>query len=77
VEFYIWAGLFAPAGLPADIAKRLGGAMKQAMAQPDVTRAFEAAGSPPAYLDAEGFKAFIDKDGARLIAAVQKIGKIE
>jgi tripartite-type tricarboxylate transporter receptor subunit TctC len=77
VEFYIWAGLFAPTGLPADIAKRLGDAMKQAMAQPDVTRAFEAAGSPPAYLGAEGFKAFIDKDGARLIAAVQKIGKIE
>jgi len=77
VEFYIWAGLFTPNGLPADITRRLGEAMKQAMTQPDVTRAFETAGSPPAYLDAEAFKAFIDKDGARLIAAVQKIGKVE
>jgi tripartite-type tricarboxylate transporter receptor subunit TctC len=77
VEFYIWAGLFTPNGLPADITRRLGEAMKQVMTQPDVTRAFETAGSPPAYLDAEAFKAFIDKDGARLIAAVQKIGKVE
>jgi tripartite-type tricarboxylate transporter receptor subunit TctC len=77
VEFYIWAGLFAPAGVPAEIAGRLGEAMKQAMAQPGTTKAFETAGSPPAYLGAEAFKAFIDKDGARLIAAVQKIGKVE
>jgi tripartite-type tricarboxylate transporter receptor subunit TctC len=77
VEFYIWAGLFAPAGVPADIVKRLGEAMQQAMAQPETTKAFEAAGSPPAYLDADAFKAFIDTDGARLIAAVRKIGKVE
>jgi tripartite-type tricarboxylate transporter receptor subunit TctC len=77
VEFYIWAGLFAPNGVPADVTKRLGEAMKQAMGQPDVIKAYETAGSPPAYLDAEAFKAFIDKDGARLIAAVQKIGKVE
>ncbi len=77
VEFYIWAGLFAPNGLPDAILQRLGEAMKQAMADPSVTRAYEAAGSPPAYLDADGFKAFIAQDGARLIAAVQKIGKVE
>jgi tripartite-type tricarboxylate transporter receptor subunit TctC len=77
VEFYIWAGLFAPTGVPADVTKRLGEAMKQAMGQPEVIKAYESAGSPPAYLDAEAFKAFIEKDGARLIAAVQKIGKVE
>lgn len=77
VEFYIWAGLFAPNGLPKAILARLGEAMKQAMSQPETTRAFEAAGSPPAYLDADAFKAFIDMDGARLIAAVRKIGKVE
>ena len=77
VEFYIWAGLFAPKGVPAPIIARLGEAMKTAMAQPETTKAFEAAGSPPAYLDAAAFQRFIETDGARLIAAVKRIGKVE
>ena len=77
VEFYIWAGLFAPKGLPEPILDRLAEATKQAMSDPQTTRAFEAAGSPPAYLDAAAFQQFIDKDGARLIAAVKRIGKVE
>ena len=35
------------------------------------------AGSPPAYIDAAEFSAYIDKDSKRLIAIVQKIGKLE
>jgi tripartite-type tricarboxylate transporter receptor subunit TctC len=77
VEFYIWAGLFAPKGVPAPIMQKLGEAMKTAMAQPQTTKAFEAAGSPPAYLDADAFQRFIETDGARLIAAVKRIGKVE
>jgi tripartite-type tricarboxylate transporter receptor subunit TctC len=77
VEFYIWAGLFAPKGVPSPILSKLGEAVKTAMGQPETAKAFEAAGSPPAYLDAEGFRRFIDADGARLIAAVRKIGKVE
>ena len=77
VEFYIWAGLFAPKDVPAPIAARLGEAMKTAMAQPQTTKAFEAAGSPPAYLDAAAFQRFIEADGARLIAAVKRIGKVD
>lgn len=77
VEFYIWAGLFAPQGTPDAIIAKLRDGVKQAMAQPETTKAFTAAGSPPAYLDAEAFKSFIDADGARLIAAVQKIGKVD
>src|SRR6185369_14702847 len=48
VEFYIWAGLFAQSALPAPIVRRLRDAMKQAMADPAVTKIFETAGSPPA-----------------------------
>ncbi|WP_088344612.1 MULTISPECIES: tripartite tricarboxylate transporter substrate binding protein [Rhodomicrobium] len=77
VEFYIWAGLFTPKDVPGPIKARLGEAVKQAMAQPETAKAFESAGSPPAYLDAEAFKRFMDADGARLIAAVQRIGKVE
>jgi tripartite-type tricarboxylate transporter receptor subunit TctC len=77
VEFYIWAGLFAPKGVSAPIVQKLGEAMKTAMAQPETAKAFEAAGSPPAWLDADAFRQFIDTDGARLIAAVKRIGKVE
>ena len=77
VEFYIWAGLFAPKGVPEPILSKLGEAMRTAMSQPETTKAFEAAGSPSAYLDAAAFQAFIEKDGARLIAAVKRIGRIE
>ncbi|MCC7272488.1 MAG: tripartite tricarboxylate transporter substrate binding protein [Alphaproteobacteria bacterium] len=77
VEFYIWAGLFAPAGVPEPIVARLRRAMAAAMTSPEVIRAFEAAGSPPAHLDAPEFAAFVAADSARLIAAVRRIGKVE
>jgi tripartite-type tricarboxylate transporter receptor subunit TctC len=77
VEFYIWAGLFGPKGLPEPVMTRLREAMKQAMADPEVTKTFENAGSPPAYQDAPEFAKFVEADSARLIAAVQKIGKVE
>jgi len=77
VEFYIWAGLFAPKGVPEPIVTRLRAAMRQAMSDPAVIRVFENAGSPPAYQDAPDFARFVDADSARLIAAVRKIGKVE
>jgi tripartite-type tricarboxylate transporter receptor subunit TctC len=77
VEFYIWAGLFAPSALPAPIMTRLREAMAQAVTAPEVTRTFETAGSPVAYLDAPAFAKFVEADSARLIAAVKKIGKVE
>jgi tripartite-type tricarboxylate transporter receptor subunit TctC len=77
VEFYIWAGLFAPKATPPEVVALLRGAMREVMADPETRRAFEAAGSPPAYQDQQEFAAFIAKDSARLIAAVRKIGRVD
>lgn len=77
VEFYIWAGLFAPAGVAAPIMARLGEAFGGACVDPEVVRVFRAAGSPVAYQDAAAFAAFVASDSARLIAAVRTIGKVE
>jgi tripartite-type tricarboxylate transporter receptor subunit TctC len=77
VEFYIWAGLFAQAALPAPVMTRLRQAMAQAVQSPEVIKTFETAGSPVAYLDAPEFSKFVEADSARLIAAVKKIGKVE
>ncbi len=77
VEFYIWAGLFAPLKTPESVITRLRGAMRQAMADKAITDIFEKGGSPPAFLDEPEFKAFVDADHKRLSRAVQVIGKVE
>ncbi|HEY0233573.1 MAG TPA: tripartite tricarboxylate transporter substrate binding protein [Afipia sp.] len=77
VEFYIWAGLFAQQALPEPIMTRLRDAMREAVLSPEVKKTFEAAGSPVAHLDAPEFAKFVEIDSARLIAAVQRIGKVE
>jgi tripartite-type tricarboxylate transporter receptor subunit TctC len=77
VEFYIWAGLFTPAGLPAPVTARLREAMREAMAAPEVRRSFDEAGSPPAWLDQPEFIRFIEQDSARLIEVVRRIGRVE
>ncbi|WP_431281506.1 Bug family tripartite tricarboxylate transporter substrate binding protein [Humitalea sp. 24SJ18S-53] len=77
VEFYIWAGMFAPVATPAPVMQRLRDAVRAAMADPDLVRAFNAAGAPPRYMDAPEFARFFAEDSARLVAAVQRIGKVE
>lgn len=77
VEFYIWAGLFVPRATPPEVVAKLREGMRAAMADPETRRVFEAAGSPPAYLDQPEFQDFVAKDSARLIEAVRKIGRVE
>lgn len=52
-------------------------AMRDVVKAPEVTKTYEAAGSPVAYLDAPEFSKFVDADSARLIAAMNKIGNVE
>jgi tripartite-type tricarboxylate transporter receptor subunit TctC len=77
VEFYIWAGVFAPAATPAAVQDRLRAALRQAVADPELKRALEAAGSPIDYRDGEAFERFFREDSARLVRAVQRIGKVD
>jgi tripartite-type tricarboxylate transporter receptor subunit TctC len=77
VEFYIWAGLFVPAGVPEPVMTRLRDAVRQAVMDPDLVRAFTAAGAPVAYLDAPDFARFFAEDSARLVRAVARIGRVE
>jgi tripartite-type tricarboxylate transporter receptor subunit TctC len=77
VEFYIWAGLFAPAATPAPVVTKLRESMRVAVQDPDLLRAFATAGAPVTYLDQPEFQRFFDTDTARLLAAVERIGKVE
>jgi tripartite-type tricarboxylate transporter receptor subunit TctC len=77
VVFNVWAGLFAPKALPDDILMKLREAMRTVMTDPNTVGILTKAGSPPAYLDAPEFAAYIATDSARLLKTVQKIGKLE
>ena len=78
VEFYIWTGVFMPIATPAAICERLRAALQQACeGDAALARALSAAGSPLAYQDGETFDRFYQDDSARLIRAVQRIGKLD
>jgi tripartite-type tricarboxylate transporter receptor subunit TctC len=77
VEFYIWAGLVAPADTPPAAQQKLRAAVRAAIDDGAFPEAMKKVGSPVTYLDGPQFKKFWDADAARLKTAVEKIGKIE
>ncbi|MBP0493959.1 tripartite tricarboxylate transporter substrate binding protein [Pararoseomonas indoligenes] len=78
VEFYIWTGLFLPVATPSEIQERLRQASLQVCETDEaLKRALDTAGSPIAYLDGPAFVNFFNEDSARLVRAVQRIGKVD
>jgi tripartite-type tricarboxylate transporter receptor subunit TctC len=77
VEYYLWAGLFAPRGVPATAVKTLRDGTRQAVADPGFKAAMDKLQTPIAYQDADDFKAWWDRDAAILAEVVKKIGKVE
>jgi tripartite-type tricarboxylate transporter receptor subunit TctC len=77
IEFYIWAGLFAPRGTPAPVMKTIRESVKQAVSTPDFKSAMEKLQTPIAYLDAPEFQKFWDKDAKMLTDAIKRVGKVE
>ncbi|HYQ93363.1 MAG TPA: tripartite tricarboxylate transporter substrate binding protein [Burkholderiales bacterium] len=76
-EFYIWSGLFAPAGTPAPVLQTLRNAARQAVDDPDFKNAMAKIETPVYYLDAPEFQKFWDKDAKVLADAVKRVGKVE
>jgi len=76
-EFYIWAGVFAPAGTPAPVQEAIRASLAATAAEPEVQRALAASGNALDFRDGAAFRAFFAEDTARLIAAVRRIGKVE
>jgi tripartite-type tricarboxylate transporter receptor subunit TctC len=77
VEFYIWAGLFAPKGTPEEAIKALRAAAKTAAADPDFVATMTKLESGVMYLDAQEFQKFWDADAGRLAKALKKIGRVQ
>lgn len=77
VEFYIWAGLFAPKATPPEIIKILREATKKAAHSAEFKNAMDKLNTPIYYLDGPDFQKFWDEDAARLAKAIRNIGKVE
>jgi tripartite-type tricarboxylate transporter receptor subunit TctC len=76
-EFYIWAALFAPKGLPADIAERLRSVSRQVARDADFGKAMGGMNTPIDYRDGAEFRAFLDADSKRLAEVIRKMGKTQ
>ena len=76
-EFFIWSGLFAPAGTPQPVLAALRQAAQEAVRDPQFKTAMAAIETPIYYLDAPDFQKFWDNDAKRLAVVVQKIGRVE
>jgi len=77
IEFYIWAGLFAPRGTPEPVMKSIRDSVRQAVNTPEFKAAMEKLQTPVAYLDAPEFRKFWDKDAKQVEAAVASIGLVK
>jgi tripartite-type tricarboxylate transporter receptor subunit TctC len=77
IEFYIWAGVFAPTGTPGPVVNKLREAVGQAVQVPEFQAAMAKLETPVAYLDAPEFQKFWDKDAKMLADAIKRVGKIE
>ena len=76
-EYYIWAGVFAPAGTPPPVREALRRAMAAVAADQETGAALAAGGNALDYRDGAAFADFVRTDSARLVRAVRRIGRVE
>jgi len=77
IEYYFWTGLFAPKNVPPAVLKVIRDAGRQAVQDSEFKSAMDKLETEVAYLDAEEFKRFWEKDAETLAAVIKRIGKIE
>lgn len=76
-EFYSWVALFAPAGLPSDVAATLRRSVRQAVQDEEFLKGMAALNTEPSNLDGAQFEAFLERDSRRMSEAIRRIGKTE
>jgi len=77
VEYYIWAGMFAPKGTPEPVMAVLRDAARKTVADPDFKNAMAKVSSLVQYMDAPDFYQYWQADAKRLAALVKIVGKVE
>jgi len=77
IEYYIWAGMFAPRGTPEPVMKVLRDVARKVVDDPDFKSTMAKVNSPIQYMDAPEFSKYWEADGKRLAALVKVVGKVE
>jgi tripartite-type tricarboxylate transporter receptor subunit TctC len=75
--YEFWAGLFAPAGLPADVKTKLRDTVRKVAADPEFAQALKGSGTVVRYLDAPEFEKFWREDEKGQIAVLNRIGQVK
>ena len=73
-ESSAWFGLFGPARMPGELAKRIGEAARQAVATPEVRRRLESEGAIPVGNSPEEFSRFVQAEIVRWAKVVKFSG---
>jgi tripartite-type tricarboxylate transporter receptor subunit TctC len=76
-EFYLWTGLFVPAGTPDAIVARLRASVKEAAGHNTFKTAMAGLNTPIQFLDSDEFARFITEDSKRLDAVLPSMGEIK
>ncbi|MCC7483582.1 MAG: tripartite tricarboxylate transporter substrate binding protein [Burkholderiales bacterium] len=77
VEYYIWAGMFAPRATPDGVMKVLREAARGAVEDGDFKAAMARVDSLVQYKDAPEFHKYWQEDAKRLAALVRVVGRVE
>jgi len=77
IEYYIWAGMFAPRGTPEPVMKTVRDAVHKAVEDPDFKSTMAKINSPIQYMDAPEFAKYWAADAKRLGEAVKAIGRVD
>lgn len=77
VEYYIWAGLIAPKGVPEPVMKRLRDTVAKVVADAEFKSAMAKLQTPIQYMDAPEFGKYWQDDARRLAALVKVVGKVD
>jgi tripartite-type tricarboxylate transporter receptor subunit TctC len=73
-DVFTWWGLFAPAGTPPEIVKRLNVEVNKALTAPDLKEKWLASGAEPSPTTPEAFAAFIAKEMSKYAKIVKESG---
>ncbi len=76
-EFYIWAAMFGPKGLPGELAERLRTVSRQVANDADFRKAMGGMNTPIDYRDGAEFQSFLEADSKRLADVVRRMGKTQ
>jgi len=77
VEYYLWVGMFAPKGTPANVVTTLREALNKAAHTDQFKTALTNLGQELDYMDQPDFAKFWDADTNRIEAAIRDIGKVQ